>query len=207
MAESDFSVAGLVREAPAHYLCHPWQSSDTELLQVLIGDAEVTRLYRGSLGRFFDDPGDADAPQLCGIARELVRRWLAEKLKTGAVFQDPGAVSEFLKLHFAGRTYESFVVLFLDAHLRLISAEEMFRGTLTQTSVYPREVVVAALSKNAATVILSHNHPSGSVEPSVADEALTHTLQQALALVDIRVLDHIIVAGADTLSFAQRGLL
>lgn len=124
-----------------------------------------------------------------------------------AVFGDPAAVSEFLKLHFSGRAYESFVVLFLDAQNRLIYWEEMFRGSLTHTSVYPREIVVAALSKNAAAVIFSHNHPSGSVDPSPADETLTHTLKSALALVEIRVLDHIIVAGSETLRFAQRGLL
>jgi DNA repair protein RadC len=107
----------------------------------------------------------------------------------------------------ADRRHEVFVVMFLDAQNRVIATEEMFRGTLTQTSVYPREVVVEALQRNAASVILCHNHPSGVAEPSRADEALTQTLRQALALVDIRVLDHVILSGATALSFAERGLM
>jgi DNA repair protein RadC len=110
-------------------------------------------------------------------------------------------------LIFAGQEHESFVVLFLDAQNRLIVSEELFRGTLTQTSVYPREIVKEALRKNAASVIFSHNHPSGVAEPSRADELLTNSLKQALALVDVKVLDHFIVAGAAILSFAERGLL
>ncbi len=143
----------------------------------------------------------------CLVARELVRRWLCEEMKGRTVFASPDAVRDFLRIHFAGREYESFVVLFLDAQNRLIVADDMFRGTLTQTSVYPREIVKTALAANAAAVILSHNHPSGVPQPSRADEALTQTLKAALALVDVRVLDHIIVGGAGTLSFAERGLL
>jgi DNA repair protein RadC len=123
------------------------------------------------------------------------------------VLASPGAVRDFLLLLLANRRHEVFVVMFLDAQNRVIATEEMFRGTLTQTSVYPREVVVEALQRNAASVILCHNHPSGVAEPSRADEALTQTLRQALALVDIRVLDHVIVSGATSLSFAERGLL
>jgi DNA repair protein RadC len=140
-------------------------------------------------------------------ARELVRRWLHEELQSREVFSSPAAVREFLQLHFAGREYESFLVLYLDAQNRLLEYEELFRGTLTQTSVYPREIVKAALVKNAASVMFSHNHPSGVAEPSRADEALTQSLKAALALVDVRVLDHIIVAGPVALSFAERGLL
>jgi DNA repair protein RadC len=103
--------------------------------------------------------------------------------------------------------HEVFVTLLLDAQNRLIEYVELFRGTLTQTSVYPREVVKVALTKNAAAMIMAHNHPSGVAEPSRADELLTQTLKQALSLVDVRVLDHFIVAGADTVSFAERGLL
>jgi len=107
----------------------------------------------------------------------------------------------------AARDYEVFLVLFLDAQNRVIKSEEMFRGTLTQTSVYPREIVKRGLFYNAGAVIFAHNHPSGVAEPSHADETLTQSLKQALALVDVRVLDHFIVAGAGVLSFAERGLL
>jgi DNA repair protein RadC len=116
-------------------------------------------------------------------------------------------VKEFLKLSIGMRDHEVFVVLFLDAQHALIAAEEMFRGTLSQTSVYPREVVKAALRRNAGSVILAHNHPSGVAEPSRADEHLTQTLKAALALVDVRVLDHIVVARQGTVSMAERGLL
>lgn len=121
--------------------------------------------------------------------------------------RSPSAVRDYLRLRLAGRRHEVFVVVFLDAQHRVIATEEMFRGTLTQTSVYPREVVIEALTHNAAAVILCHNHPSGMAEPSTADRALTRTLREALALVDVRVLDHLVVAGASAVSFAERGLL
>ena len=123
------------------------------------------------------------------------------------VFASPGAVKQFLQLHLAAKPHEVFAVLFLDVQNRLLAMEELFRGTLTQTSVYPREVVLRALHHQCAAVVLAHNHPSGSVQPSRADEALTQTLKSALALVDIRVLDHIIVGAGETLSMAERGLL
>jgi DNA repair protein RadC len=119
----------------------------------------------------------------------------------------PQAVKDYLRLKLALKPHEVFAVVFMDAQNRVIATEEMFRGTLTQTSVYPREVVIEALSKNAAAVILAHNHPSGSSTPSAADERLTQTLKAALALVDVRVLDHFIVTPTDVLSFAERGLL
>ena len=119
----------------------------------------------------------------------------------------PQTVGDYLRLRIADREHEVFVALFLDSQNRLIASDEMFRGTLSQTSVYPREVVKAALKHNAAAVIFSHNHPSGVAEPSKADELLTVALKHALALVDIRVLDHIVVAGEKTTSFAERGLL
>jgi DNA repair protein RadC len=119
----------------------------------------------------------------------------------------PQAVRDYLRLRLADKEWEVFVVLFLDAQNRLIACEEMFRGTLTQTSVYPREVVKAALKHNAAAVIFAHNHPSGVAEPSRADELLTQTLKQALSLIDCRALDHFVVAGEKTTSFAERGLL
>ena len=135
--------------------------------------------------------------------------WILEaRLKrTEITLSAPTAVRDYLRLRLADREHELFVVLFLDAQNRLIACEELFRGTLTQTSVYPREVVKAALQRNAATVIFAHNHPSGVAEPSRADELLTTALKQALALVDIRTLDHMIVAGSQVLSFAERGLL
>ena len=119
----------------------------------------------------------------------------------------PAAVKDYLRLRIADLPYEVFVVIFLDCQNRVISLEQMFRGTLTQTSVYPREVVKTALAHNAAAVILAHNHPSGSAEPSRSDEHLTQTLKVALALVDVRVLDHMVVTCACVLSFAERGLL
>ena len=123
------------------------------------------------------------------------------------IFQSPQAVRDYLKLKVADREHEVFVVLFLDAQHRLIVAEEMFRGTLTQASVYPREVVKAALKYNAAAVIFAHNHPSGVAEPSPADEMITQTLKQALALVGCGTLDHFVVGGTSITSFAERGLL
>jgi DNA repair protein RadC len=138
---------------------------------------------------------------------ELARRAMAEQLKERTVFADPNTIKHYLKLHLAARSYEVFAVIFLDAQNRLLAMEEMFRGTLTQTSVYPREVVVRALHHQASAAVLAHNHPSGQVEPSRADEALTKTLKAALALVDVRVIDHIIVAPGQALSMAERGLL
>ncbi len=119
----------------------------------------------------------------------------------------PQAVKDCLRLEIGALEHEVFCVLFLDAQHRIIALKQMFRGTVTQTSVYPREVVKEALAVNAAAVVLAHNHPSGSVDPSRADEFLTQTLKSALALVDVRVLDHLVVAGADVCSFAERGLV
>lgn len=138
---------------------------------------------------------------------ELARRSLEEELQAGTVLTSPTAVREYLQLFLGHKPYESFAVLFLDVRNRLIIAKEMFRGTLTQTSVYPREIVKAALGHNAASVILAHNHPSGAPEPSAADRSLTQTLKQALALVDVRVLDHVVVAGTQWYSFAEKGLV
>ena len=119
----------------------------------------------------------------------------------------PDAVRDYLRLLLADRPHEVFAVVFLDAQNRVIVTLEMFRGTLTQTSVYPREVLIEALARNAASVILCHNHPSGVAEPSRADQALTQTLKSALALVDVRVLDHLVVTRGGIVSFAERGLL
>jgi DNA repair protein RadC len=138
---------------------------------------------------------------------EMSCRALNEQLQQRDVFQSPQQVRDYLVLKLGALTREVFMVLFLDAQNRLHAAEELFSGTLTQTSVYPREVVKRAIHHNAASVILAHNHPSGAVQQSAADELLTQQLKQALALVDVRVLDHFIVAGNQTLSFAERGLL
>jgi DNA repair protein RadC len=138
---------------------------------------------------------------------ELARRALAQQLKEREVFGSPQAVKDYLRMHLAHKPHEVFAALFLDAQNRLIALEELFRGTLTQTSVYPREVVLKALHHHAASVVLAHNHPSGTVQPSRADEALTQTLKAALALVDVRVLDHVIVAPGNALSMAERGLV
>lgn len=150
--------------------------------------------------------GTAKAVQLAAVL-ELARRALREELRSGDALTTPGAVRDYLRLALAGRAHEVFVCLYMDAQHRVISAEELFRGTLTQTSVYPREVVKSALAANAAAVIFAHNHPSGVAQPSQADELLTRQLREALALVDVKVLDHFIIAGNQALSFAERGLL
>lgn len=182
--------------------------SDRDLLTKLIGAKESRRLYQGSLQPLFAPPAAGpDQNEICAAARELIKRWLNEELRRECSLTAPQSVRDYLRLFFAGQEHESFVVLFLDAQNRLIAAKEMFRGTLTQTSVYPREIVKEALRQNAGAVIFSHNHPSGVAEPSRADELLTSNLKQALALVDVKVLDHFIVAGAATISFAERGLL
>lgn len=148
--------------------------------------------------------GPAKFAQLQAVL-ELARRAIGEQLQAGVALSSPSAVREYLQLLFRGRGHESFVVLFLDVRNRLIAAEEMFHGTLTHTSVHPREVVKTALARNAAGVILAHNHPSGSAEPSAADDALTRALKQALGLVDVRVLDHFVVGMQDVYSFAEHG--
>lgn len=132
---------------------------------------------------------------------------LSQRIRMTDCLAAPGAVRDYLRLSLAGKEHEVFVVILLDARNRVIRCEELFRGTLTQTSVYPREVVKLALAVNAGAAIFAHNHPSGVAEPSAADELLTRQLKSALALVDVRVLDHFIVAGAESISFAERGLL
>ena len=150
--------------------------------------------------------GPAKRAELAAVL-ELARRSMARELQQRALFDTPGRVKEYLRLALAHREHEVFAVLFLDAQNQLLKMEEMFRGTLTQTSVYPREVVKRALAINAAAVVFAHNHPSGAAEPSRADEFLTQTLKSALALVDVRVLDHLVVGHRDVVSFAERGLL
>ena len=141
------------------------------------------------------------------VARELLLRDLREQMHSGPVMTSPQILRDWLRLYCAGLEHEVFLVLYLDANHRLIEPQELFRGTLTQTSVYPRELVKGALARNAAALAVAHNHPSGTVQPSRADEALTQTLKAALALVDVRVLDHIIVAPGLALSRAEKGLV
>ena len=188
--------------------------SDVDLLGVIVGEKLAARLLgeAGSISSLLNQSIAPCEPQprlkrRLLAAKELVRRSLLERLSQGNALNSPASVRDYLRMTLAARDYEVFMVLFLDAQNRVIKSEEMFRGTLTQTSVYPREVVKRSLQYNAGGAIFAHNHPSGVAEPSHADETLTQALKQALALVDVRVLDHFIVAGAGILSFAERGLL
>lgn len=140
-------------------------------------------------------------------AHELLTRIATDAMRGRSLIARPQALKEYLQIFFAGTERESFVVVFLDAQHRVIACEEMFAGTLTQTSVYPREVVRRAMQFNAAACAFGHQHPSGAPEPSRADEHLTQALKAALATVDVRVLDHIVVGAGATVSFAERGLL
>jgi DNA repair protein RadC len=197
--------------------------SDAELLAVVLRTGtrgkSAVELGRELLARFKGIAGifGADLSGVKGIgpakralfeaAMELARRSLKDDMRSASALTSPGAVRDYLRLAIAEREHEVFVCLWLDAQHRVIACEELFRGTLTQTSVYPREIVKAGLKANAAAVIFAHNHPSGAAQPSQADELLTRNLKDALALVDVKVLDHFIVAGHQTLSFAERGLL
>lgn len=200
--------------------------SDAELLAVFlrvgVSGKSAVDLGRdllqhfGSLTRIFS-ASQVELSQLRGMGLskyvqlqaifEMSRRALKETMQVQDTLSSPQHVRDFLCLKLASLPYEVFMVLFLDAQNKLISADEMFRGSLTQTSVYPREVVKYALQHNAASVILAHNHPSGLAQQSQADERITQQLKQALALIDVRVLDHFIVAGNAIFSFAERGLL
>jgi DNA repair protein RadC len=168
----------------------------------------LTELLHADPGRLAGLPGlgPAKAAQLAAVT-ELVRRALGEQISAGDALGSPGAVKAYLRLRLQQRDREVFAALFLDAQNRVLACDELFAGTLTQTSVYPREVVRRALTHNAAAVIFCHNHPSGVSEPSQADESLTRALRRALDLVDVRVLDHIIVGRGSAMSFAERGLL
>ena len=177
-----------------------------EVLQTFGGIAGLLHAGADDLKRVKGLGGSAKRAELMAVL-ELARRALAEQLKERAAFVSAAAVKDYLQLHLAARPHEVFAVLFLDAQHKLIALEELFRGTLTQTSVYPREVALRALHHHAAAVILAHNHPSGGVQPSRADEAITQNLKSALALIDVRVLDHVIVAPGQALSMAEKGLI
>ena len=184
--------------------------SAVDLARELIGHfGSLNRLFSASQAEFSAIPGMGPAKyaQLQAVL-EMSRRALAENLQQSSSLTTPAAVRDFLRLHLAGLRHEVFFALWLDAQHRLITAEVLFSGSLTQTSVYPREVIKHALAHNAAAVIFAHNHPSGAAEPSAADRTLTHELKQALAMIDVKVLDHFIVAGMGVpLSFAERGML
>lgn len=168
----------------------------------------LNRLFSATLADFssLNGLGPAKFAQLQAVL-ELARRALGEELEAGVTLSSPQAVKHYLQLLLGSKAYESFAVLFLDVKNRLIAAEELFRGTLTHASVYPREVVKAALAHNAASIIIAHNHPSGAPEPSAADQLLTQSLKQALSTVDVRLLDHFVVAGRQIHSFAEHGQL
>lgn len=182
----------------------PVHELSTSLLKQAGGLAELLSMHEG--GHEHVDGSLKPRPELA-VVLEMARRAVRQCLAAREVFGSPDAVKTYLQLHLARKPREEFAVLFLDAQNRLIELQVMFRGTLTQTSVYPREIVAAALEIGAAGVVLAHNHPSGTVQPSRADEALTQTIKAALALVDVRVLDHVIVAPGQALSMAERGLL
>ena len=189
---STLSRACLVRELLAPLTAAPSSSAPRA------GDAEPAYHRNGT---------NAALTHKLEVARELLMRDLQAQMCRGPVMNSPQALRDWLRLYCAKLDHEVFLVLYLSAQHHLIEAVELFRGTLTQTSVYPRELVKGALERNAAAVVVAHNHPSGNAQPSRADEALTQTLKSALSLVDVRVLDHFIVAGDQALSFAERGLL
>jgi len=204
----------------------PGALSDAELLALLLRTGlpgknalqmgqELVDTFGGVAGLLHSGPealksikglGPAKRAEIVAVL-ELARRALAEELKEKTVFSTPQTIRDYLQLQLGSRPYEVFAVLFLDAQHRLIALEELFRGTLTQTSVYPREVVVRALALNAASLVLAHNHPSGWSQPSRADEAITKTLKAALGLIDVQVLDHFVVTSSQATSMAEMGLL
>ena len=181
----------------------------SELLSPLVCASGATPLHVSDAVAQMGILGTADnvLAHRLNVARELLLRELREQMRSGPLMTSPQILRDWLRLYCAKLENEVFLVLYLDAQHRLIEAEELFRGTLTQTSVYPREVVKGALARNAAALAVAHNHPSGEAEPSRADEMLTQTLKSALSLVDVRVIDHFVVAGDRVISFAERGLI
>ncbi len=178
------------------------------LSQQVLGQAGFAGLLQATAGDLAKIKGLGPAKRAVLLAvMEMARRALAQPLQAAPVFDSPARVKDYLALSLAGRSQEVFAVMFLDSQHRMLRLEDMFHGTLTQTSVYPREVVKRALALNAAAVVLAHNHPSGVAEPSRADEYLTQTLKSALQLVDVRVLDHVVVGQGHVVSMAERGLL
>ena len=156
---------------------------------------------------FVQDVAGTYRPAQANEVLQAAQQLLLSRVRHADIFSSPEAVKDFLRVRLAGLEHEMFAIVHLDSQNRVIEYVEMFRGTVGQTSVYPREVVKETLARNSAAVVLVHNHPSGTAQPSRADEALTQTLKAALALVDVRVLDHMIVAGPDILSMAEKGLM
>ena len=200
--------------------------SDAELLALLlrtgIAGKHVMQLAQELLERFGGLAGlvAADPTALAGLkglgpskraliaaVMEIARRVLAQPLRERRSMRDPSSAADYLRLQIGSHPHEVFALLLLDSQHRLIAFEELFRGTLNQASVYPREVVLRALHHQAAAVVLAHNHPSGVAEPSMADRRLTHALRDALRLVDVEVLDHIVVTRGAATSMAELGLL
>jgi DNA repair protein RadC len=222
MAISDWPLAERPRE---RLLAEgPKALSDAELLAVLLRTGlpgksavdlarDLLKKYKGIAAML--EAGDLETVSGLGPAKraqfaaaiELSRRALREELEKRSALTSPGAVRDYLRLALSRREEEAFVCIWLDAQHKVIEIEEAFSGTLTQTSVYPREIVKSAIRWNAAAVVFAHNHPSGVAQPSQADELLTRNLKEALALVEVKVLDHFIVAGSQAISFAERGLL
>jgi DNA repair protein RadC len=204
----------------------PGALSDTELLALLLRTGVAGRnvlqlaqdmlLSSGGLANLLITPayqrgkikglGPAKQTELLAVM-ELAKRAMSQQLQSREVMQNAASVQLFLQLHMAHKHHEVFAMMFLDAQHKLLCMETLFRGTLSQTSVYPREVVLRALHHHSAAVVLAHNHPSGSVHPSPADLHLTHTLKSALAMVDVRVLDHVIVGPGQAFSMAEQGVL
>ena len=183
--------------------------SAVDLARELLGEfRSLGALFSAAAADFCRLPGlgEAKYAQLQAVL-ELARRALHEEISRGDALTSPRAVRDYLRLSLAHRPHEVFCALFLDAQHRVLACEELFRGTLTQTSVYPREVVKRAMAHNAAAVIFAHNHPSGLAEPSRADQTLTATLKQTLALIEVGVLDHFVIGADSAVSFAERGLL
>ena len=224
MVLKDIPAAARPREK---LLAHgPAALADAELIALLLRTGlpgvSVLQLAQQMLDRFGGIPGllrtdvaalkdvkglgPAKRAEIAAVI-EIARRALAQELMQRPVFDTPQKVKQYLQLQLGTREHEVFAVMFLDVQNRLLRFEEMFRGSLTQTSVYPREVVKRALEIGCAAVVLAHNHPSGAAEPSRADEYLTQTLKSALKLIDVRVLDHLVVGHGEVISFAERGLL
>jgi DNA repair protein RadC len=198
--------------------CDFRSQTDSQLMEVLVGRDLARTLSQKSLmevfgfvptrqSAVFEQPAQYELHPAIGAAKELVSRCMREQMQATEVLSSPGVTRSFLCARLAHLEYEAFWCLWLNVQNRLIAVEEAFRGTLTQTSVYPREIVKRGLAANAAGLICSHNHPSGVPEPSASDLVLTEAIKRALGVVDIRLLDHVVVAGNQVVSFSERGLL
>jgi DNA repair protein RadC len=178
-----------------------------QLLSMLTRDAVCKEDVQRPLLEVFKVPSRSDYPTQLLIVGELMQRALIDSLRERTYLENPTAVKDYLKTYFAGYEHEAFVCLFLDARFRLIDCQEMFRGTLTNCVVHPREIVKAALKRNAASVLIAHNHPSGDCVPSRADHVLTAQIRSALSTIDVPLVDHLVIAGTSHFSFAEVGEL